>query len=104
MALDQLRLPSTHTLHLSASPSDRWVTVKYRQFKSITMAQVVQYCKESSLFLFHKDSSRLRKLFARMLGTKFWDRGTLCLIFANGVLLAYDHPLKGDGNVELDAI
>ncbi len=68
------------------------------------MGQVLQYCKESSLCLFHKDSSRLRKLFARMLGTKFWDRFTLCLIFANGVLLAYDHPLKGDGNVELDAL
>jgi hypothetical protein len=39
-----------------------------------------------------------------MLGTKFWDRFTLCLIFANGVLLAYDHPLKGDNNLKLDEI
>jgi len=49
--------------------------------------------QESSLFIFHQDS-KIRKLATRILGTKFWDRFTLILIFANGVNLASDNPLQ----------
>ena len=48
---------------------------------------------ESSWLIFHQ-KSKFRKFLTGILGTKFWDRFTLVLIFVNGIMLAVDNPVQ----------